>query len=221
MANVYAGDDAQARFPSWPLSSSGENPTDVTPSFVTNLVTYGFNMPLFFCPVRPTEFTYAQNWFQGEYNRPMQTMNDLNTFFESQLSCVYGGVVYHGRSETGTYSKLYHDWWVPRYNLLPPQPQIPTVFFPSLTTTATTHPATCIGWPTKMTDLIAGRAPIVSDIAETLAGQMKISEITNGEAHFFNSALDSINVCFGDGHVELHNKATIQWQYTAQSSYFY
>src|SRR5215831_2911354 len=64
MANLYATDDTQARYPSTPLQSSGGNPTDVYTGFVTNLVTYGMTVPLFFCPVRTDYINMANKWTQ-------------------------------------------------------------------------------------------------------------------------------------------------------------
>src|SRR5882757_6681164 len=50
MASIYAVDDNQGRMPSFPVFSSGGNPTDVATNFVVNLIPYGMNVPMYFCP---------------------------------------------------------------------------------------------------------------------------------------------------------------------------
>jgi hypothetical protein len=45
-----------------------------------------------------------------------------------------------------------------------------------------------------------------------------------GNAHFYNDALHSINVGFGDGRVDTHLRNNISWQYSGANnsdSYFY
>src|SRR5580698_1494597 len=83
MANVYATDDPQGKMPSFSMQSSGCNPTDVATNYVSGTAQYGMNIPMFFCPVRPDDLTYAQTWFKALYFRTMQNTADLNTFFTS------------------------------------------------------------------------------------------------------------------------------------------
>ena len=118
MANLYATDDSKGRFPSWACAESGGNPTDVTPTFITNLVSYSMTIPMFFCPVRTADYQYADGWILGTYHKQVYTVDAINSFFESTATVSYGGQSYTGRSLNGAYSKLYHDWWVPRYNVI-------------------------------------------------------------------------------------------------------
>ncbi|HUA65952.1 MAG TPA: prepilin-type N-terminal cleavage/methylation domain-containing protein [Alphaproteobacteria bacterium] len=228
MANVYAGDDSQGQFPSWNVGGeAGGNPTDVYTNFVTKLADYGLTVPMFFCPARPADFNAANLWFEGYYSSihlghkttGISGISDLNAYFLGQAT--YNGVP--GRSQNGNYSKLYWNWWVPRQNY--PGPPTPQEFFPSPLYTGdggpSKSPVGCIGWPTKQSDTIAGRAPILSDVAEAPAASTSVGDIYNTDAHFYRGALDSINVCFGDGHVDLHSKNIVQWQYTDQSSEYY
>jgi prepilin-type N-terminal cleavage/methylation domain-containing protein/prepilin-type processing-associated H-X9-DG protein len=241
MANLYATDDSQARFPSWPCAESGGNPTDVAvggvnDNFVTGLGNYGLTVQLFFCPVHQVDIAYANSFCMGypTIKGPLANLNDLNIFMQTQYPkqpVPYGGRTYYGRSENGVYGKLFYEWWVGRYNAVPPNPQSPINLFPSPTFQGATVPTGSVGWPSKQSDVIAGKAPIVSDLAE--AGTPNVGDIPNivtwggtqywpeDDAHFYNGKLDSINVCFGDGHVELHNQSMIQWQYTAEASNFY
>jgi prepilin-type N-terminal cleavage/methylation domain-containing protein len=255
MVNVYAGDDARGYFPSWPCSEAGGNPTDVATAgandnFVLGLGNYGLSIPMFFCPVHASDYTYANNFCLG-YSAPpishqgLANLTDLSTFMAaSDVGAVnYDGVNYYGRSANGAYGKLYYEWWVPRYNTLPPPlgaAQTPEYLFPSLTfdkggSGKAKVPTGSVGWPQKATDLNAGQGAILSDLAEGSAtGTPSVNDIVDSftvnpplqpwpehNAHFYNGALDSLNVTYGDGHVDLHNKATIQWQYTAEASNYY
>jgi prepilin-type N-terminal cleavage/methylation domain-containing protein len=219
MANVYAADDSQARFPSWNLNGeAGGNPSDVWTGFVTNMVGYGLTVPMFFCPVRTADFNNANLWCEGNpaLRHPIQSIDNLNAYFIGMQS--YNGVP--GRSLNGNYSKLFWAWWVPRYNgKLQSSSLFPGTNY-SVNSTAVV-PAGCIGWPMKQSDLISGRAPILSDLAEGPLGSTSAASIYNTSAHFYGGTIDSVNVCFGDAHVELHGKAAIQWQYSAQSSEYY
>ena len=231
MANMYAGDDSQDRFPSWPAAEAGGNPTDVSPDFVTNLVPYGMTVPMFFCPARPADFNYANTWYiayyEGTYHKVtpgLSSITALNAFFISDAQYTVGNVTYSGRSLNGAYAKLYWDWWVPRYDSTTPAAQnaFPSIEFTGAGVgTKATVPLNAVDWPQKSSATTAGRAPILSDLAETTAGDIQVGDIPSTDAHFYDGVLDSINVTYGDGHVDLHNRAAIQWQYTAQSSYFY
>jgi prepilin-type N-terminal cleavage/methylation domain-containing protein/prepilin-type processing-associated H-X9-DG protein len=224
MANVYAGDNSQARFPSVNLSGeAGGNPSDVWTTFVTQMADYGLTVPMFFCPARPADFNAANSWYSTYYQQTFHhtstgitSIQALNAYFIGTQT--YGAVA--GRSQNGAYSKLYWAWWVPRYN-----GATTAGMYPSTNYTGTGGPSKCppgcVGWPLKQSDTIAARAPIMSDLAEGPSGSTTASSIYNTDAHFYGGALDSVNVCFGDGHVELHGKNIIQWQFTDQSSQYY
>jgi len=234
MANVYAGDDSQARFPgandpssTWNIGgSAGGNPSDVSPNFVKNLIPYGMTVPIFFCPVRSQDYAYADLWCEIDplLKHPMHSVNDLSSYFGG-ATVTSGGQTATGRS-LGGYSKLLYAWWVPRYN---GNPALPKYVFPStnyMQNNTASFPSSCQGWPAKQTDLNAGRSAIMSDLAEGAVGNTSPNTITAGaepftQGHFYNGNLDGVNVLYGDAHVELHNKAAMQWQYTAEASQFY
>jgi prepilin-type N-terminal cleavage/methylation domain-containing protein len=243
MVNVYAGDDARGYFPSWPCSEAGGNPTDVATAgandnFVLGLGNYGLSIPMFFCPVHASDYTYANNFCLGYAGPPISkqglvNLTTLATFMGSSAMVNYGGANYYGRSANGGYGKLYYEWWVPRYNTTT-GPFTPSNLFPTLTFAGVKFPTGSVGWPQKATDLNAGQGAIVSDLAEGDRSLTSVSAIVDSlavnpplqpwpehNAHFYNGALDSLNVTYGDGHVDLHNKATIQWQYTAEASNYY
>ena len=217
MASVYATDDPQGCMPSFPVSNSGGNPTDVGTNFVSIMGGYGLNVPMFFCPVRQSDEDQANLWYY-HYGHPAKKMitnvNQLNQWFISTVGPLppYPG----GRSMNGDYAKLLHDWWVPR-------PSNGNMF--PVPTPGTTAPVGALPWPLKTSDLTAALQPIISDLAEANKGSKDPGSIQNNapnfNAHFYNGSLSSINVGFADGHVETHNTISIQWQYTAQSSTFY
>lgn len=232
MANVYAGDDLQARFPTQNMSGeAGGNPTDVWTTFVTQMGDFGLTVPMFFCPVQSWEQNQGNLWYAGYYASQfpghktpgITSLSALNAWFTS--STTYNGVP--GRAVNNGYAKLFWNWWVPRYN----GAETPNDSFPGTNYDGdggqgiNSTPAGSIGWPQKQSDVIAGRAAILTDGAEGAIGSQSspppVSSIPSTQAHFYDNVLDSVNVCFGDGHVDLHNKANIQWQYSAEAGNFY
>lgn len=228
MANMYAGDNSQGYFPSWPAQGAGGNPTDVATTFVNNLGPYGMTVPMYFCPVRDQDFTEANNEFMNgttaglslpPQKRYISSLADLSLWFST------------AKSVDGGYSKLLHDWWVPRTTALDRGFSFPGLASPNIANT-NINP---YGWPAKTTDLAAPVSPIISDLAEVSPASKNVNSINPGQtganpnyvwgnAHFYGRALSSINVGFADGHVELHNAVTIQWQFSGnenQQSYFY
>jgi prepilin-type N-terminal cleavage/methylation domain-containing protein/prepilin-type processing-associated H-X9-DG protein len=213
MACVYAVDDPQGCMPSFYTINSGGNPTDVATNFLSNLMAYGMNLPMFFCPVRQADEDTANTWFYN-YGTPshhfITTLAQLNQWFTSTKP--------GGRSLNGGYAKLLHDWWVPRQN------RGSSVQFPAPNDPGSSAPVGAAPWPLKTSDKSVSQQPIISDLAEALGSTTDVNNIPNNEAHFNNGGLASINAGFGDGHVETHNRVSIHWQFTGNSgaqSYFY
>jgi prepilin-type N-terminal cleavage/methylation domain-containing protein/prepilin-type processing-associated H-X9-DG protein len=211
MANVYATDDPKGNMPSFPTTTSGGNPTDVSINFLSNLAAYGMNVPMFFCPVRTADLDNANAVFYVNgvpSHASIQTVAQLNQYFTSTW----------GRSQNGGYGKLFHDWWVPRQNT-----GQNTVKFPDPTGQNQSAPVGALPWPSKTSDSSASIQPIISDIAEG-NGTTNINTIPKSSAHFINGSLSSINLGFADGHAETHGKSVVQWQFTGNGgaqSYFY
>ena len=213
MATVYAADETQGRMPSFKTNMSGGNATDVGTNFLSNLVPYGMTIAMNFCPVRPGDLDTANAWFHTygiPSHRYIQSISDLNQWFTSYMP--------GGRSVNGGYAKLLHDWWVPRQNSGTP-------FGPMFPAADPAHyqnaPLNAPPWPSKISDPSVSLQPIISDLAETAAGDTTVGDIPNTEAHFYNGTLNSINLGFADGRVETHIQSAIQWRYSGQASYFY
>jgi prepilin-type N-terminal cleavage/methylation domain-containing protein/prepilin-type processing-associated H-X9-DG protein len=99
----------------------------------------------------------------------------------------------------------YHAWWVPRIGAagnLYPVPAAPDT----------------VNWPGRLTDPEVALKPILSDRS---ANQNSSNPAQAGEGHPNNGRLQSINLLFGDGHVETHKSDTVQMRYHGNYYNFY
>jgi prepilin-type N-terminal cleavage/methylation domain-containing protein/prepilin-type processing-associated H-X9-DG protein len=191
---LYA-DDAKGNFPSFPLPTIGRNPWDVSSNMVPSLTQYGMNLPMLFCPTRPQEFDAGQTWCQGNLDHGMTTVSDANIYL---------------MSEFGDFGILPHSWWVPRYA---GQPEDGGVLFPA-PTPGTVDTA---GWPRTTADAKAGSQPILTDRCEYHDSAPPDVNRAGG-AHSANGHVQSVNLLFGDGHVETRPASKLKWRY---SGYYY
>ena len=95
----------------------------------------------------------------------------------------------------------YHAWWVPRLGY-------GGALYPVSTTNS---------WPVSLTDKQSGLEPILSDRLATGGGSTDVAQAGGG--HSFNEKVSSVNLMFGDGHVELHKRPFILWRYTGPFGY--
>ena len=212
VASLAAGDDPQGKLPSFPVSGGvGADVWDVSTLMIPGLTKYGLSVPMWFCPVRPAEFNGvngADTWYFAKYHRHIVTTANLNDYAAHYF---------------GSWCLINQDWWVPRAAV--DSTGATTGMYPVLGASSPkgqTFPTNSVGWPVKSSDQIASRAPIISDYCTAYPGTSKnITDISSTTAHFFGNTFSSVNVGFADGHVELHNAAKIQWQYTASFSTFY
>ena len=136
---------------------------------------------------------------QSVLGHSIVSLDDLNTALELR----YVG---------GKFAVLYHAWWVPRPINGDIRYMVPSSAVGTCRTTA--------GWPSKLTDLIAGTQPIISDYCYAAAGDTNVADALAG--HSVGNNLRSVNLTFGDGHVETHTRSVIQWQYYgANATAFY
>lgn len=95
------------------------------------------------------------------------------------------------------------DWWVPRGN------GSMASLFPVNTNAGATTPY----WPARMDDGNASTLPILTDHCTSLTG--------SSDGHPWNNKVDSLNLLFGDGHVELHRGAQIQPRWFGNATNYY
>ena len=133
--------------------------------------------------------------------------NSAQTWFQQNRSRSIANLddltVYLTR-DFGFMAMIYHDWWVPR--------KADNGQFPL-------PAAGQLGWPTKLTDTALNMQPILSDHCMTPIGAGMQS--INNDGHCWKGRLDSVNVLFGDGHVETRMRSQIQVRYTGNWDNYY
>jgi prepilin-type N-terminal cleavage/methylation domain-containing protein len=229
MANVYASDEPNGFYPSFIASTAGGNPPDFGTNMLFACLPFGMTVPMYFDPVRSDELDFANQEFKlnvpastvagapGPQHHDIQSIDDLDTW------------IIFFRANNANFGKLLYDWWVPRENGSPPH-----LYWPDPAFTGGACPVGSPGWPRKPSDKIAATQPIISCIAEvggkagvdTNLADLQMGGPPNGigNAHFYSGSLNSINLGFGDGHIETHGPVDISWQYSGANnsdSYFY
>jgi len=216
--NMYANDN-NGNFPRFDDNQTA-NTWDLCPSMIYALGPYGLTVPMWYCPVRPDDFsgplkgppsptvpggddTWAQLPAGIGLGHPLTTLNDLHSAVVR---------VYTKRTNSLLNTQLaicYHSWWVPRAGL-----QGAAYLYPRITTGSQTTL-----WPSKQTDANAGLLPILSDrtVSSTSGDPTRLG---NGAGHPYNGKLKSVNLLYGDGHVDLHNAAAIQLRYIGNFTWY-
>lgn len=200
VATLYANEDSKGKLPAFPMTgASALNVWDVSLEMVPGLAPYGLTVPMWFCPVRPEEFNAANTWAIQTLSRSLATTDDLSRYLSRY---------------NGTFAVLQHSWWVPR----PTGPNSPFSFpTPGY---GQTQCRTTNGWPRRLEDRVAGTQPIITDYCYSSGFQTNIVMARAG--HPVGNSVQSVNVTFGDGHVETRPRALVQWQYWySQNTAFY
>jgi prepilin-type N-terminal cleavage/methylation domain-containing protein/prepilin-type processing-associated H-X9-DG protein len=222
-ANGYTGDDKQGKFPRY-NNPGTHNACDVDKMMISGLGPYGLTIPMWYCPVRPNNFsgpiTTGPNFPGGDdtwcrlpvgqgLGRPMSTLNDL---IAAVTRAGFGFAVF------------YHCYWVPRdgdNSMGVPDPDNPmnTGYYPTPQTPDKDQ------WPTRMTDRSDAIKPILTDraVSPVSGGSPNPALLGAGTGHPYNGKLKSVNLLFGDGHVELHRDVLVQmrWKCTAGNGAYY
>ena len=178
--NLYANDDPKGKFPRFD-DPSINNAWDLDPRMITNLAPCGLTVPMWYCPVRPSNFAADDAWCRQTRGHGLNTLDDL-------IAAVT-------RSYGPQLAICYHSWWVPRVGSLGLYP----------VTNPSTNP-----WPTSLTDPAVNFQPILTDRSANLNNP---DPNQAGEGHPWNQKLKSINLLFGDSHVESHKAALVQMRY--------
>jgi prepilin-type N-terminal cleavage/methylation domain-containing protein/prepilin-type processing-associated H-X9-DG protein len=208
--NMYAGDNSKSAYPSFLVTGgAGKNVWDVSLQMIIGMQPYGLTVPMWFCPVRPQEFDYANNqcYTNTSPHHYIQNLTDLQT-----------GVQYLN----STFGTIYHDCWIPRYagDMTKVSNLFPLVWNPILNV-PNLNANEIYQWPSKSTDPEVSKAPVLSD--RVVASGTTVSTVfpNGGGGHQLNGKLDSVNVLFGDGHVELHKSSVMQWRWKGTYYTFY
>jgi len=101
------------------------------------------------------------------------------------------------------FAVCYHAYWVPRSGS--------TGLYP-------TAPPPTDPWPIQVSDVTIGRQPVLTDRS---ASQSDPNPANAGEGHPWKGKLSSINLAFGDGHVETHSGRLIKMRYFGNYYNFY
>jgi prepilin-type N-terminal cleavage/methylation domain-containing protein/prepilin-type processing-associated H-X9-DG protein len=216
VCSMYSGDDKQQKLPSFDTYGGPEGiPTDVATNLPVNLVPFGLTTPLWFCPVRPTEYQQVNQDFKKIFNREIVSIDDL---IEALL---YGGL---GGTGNRGFIIMRHNFWIPRrrngLNLFPYR----TILKPPPFTNGG-RSRLSDGWPNSAVERIAPTSPVITDRCNGNQGQPghnweNVNEKTQG--HPMNNKVRSVNCAYADGHVETHSRPVIMWQYeTANSTVSY
>jgi len=214
--SMYAADN-NSKFPRFD-DGAQNNTWDVSPALIYALGPYGLTVPMWYCPVRPDDFsgplraapgpqapggddTWARLPAGQGLGHGLATLNDLHSAVVR---------VYTGNTNSPLNTQLavcYHAWWVPRIG----SPGL----FPRITIGG--QPMT---WPAKQTDNNIGSWPILTDRAASQSNSDP-TKLGNGAAHAYHGKLKSCNLLYGDGRVELHNAAAVQMQFFGNFYNFY
>lgn len=204
-ANLYATDDVRGRLPM--LGDIGNNPWDVAEAMIPAVQNYGLTVPMFFCPVRPTEFTEAQAWAKKELKRSISSNEDLRE--------------YYAKRWTFGFAIMQHSWWVPRsgkpgYIVMPSTARVNTN---SMTE----------GWPTRLEDPGSATSPIVTDTLYKDGFETNLLKAWGGHPsvkadsgfQIQGGRAVSISRAYADGHADLSRSSRIVWRHYGNWTSFY
>jgi len=210
MAAMYAP-DSKDYLPGTGMGtpSGAGNIWDIGANFVPVMANYGLTAGMWFCPARPEEYEAAALF---NNKKPIATLMDLTNYMANLVNA------------PGLFV-MNHNLWVsrkvnaPGYGATPPIPN-------AAGTVAHTDPA-LYGWPSKSTDNASRYIPFLSDTCLSgygTTGDTKVQDINittmnnfptakKYSGHVSSGQLNSVNVVFVDGHVDLHNQHQIQCVY--------
>ena len=175
MANIYAGDNSQGYLPSWPAPGAGGNPTDVATTFVDNLVPYGIDGADVFLPGARQGLRSKPTMSSGTELPPASGLSAQHRRHGKHHG--FSKWFSTAKSVNGGYSKLLHDWWVPRTSGLNGG-----FSFPGMAVAERCEfKRQPYGWPAKMSDSAAGNSPIISDLAEVSPASQAVDKINPGQ----------------------------------------
>lgn len=204
--SMYANQDTRDRLPRFD-NRALNNAWDVDKQMITELGPFGLTVLMWFCPVRSQQYQDGVDWCKKNIYPPgghsMGTLDDLITYVTS----AYGFAV------------CFHSWWVPRIgNPGNPGAGHPPRWEDGLYPVPPSTPAGLEPWPTRMSDSVAPRQPVLTDRSASLASP---DPRQAGEGHRAGGPIKNTNLLFGDGHVETRKASLIQMRYQGNYYNFY
>jgi prepilin-type processing-associated H-X9-DG protein len=151
----------------------------------------------------------------GHLGRCVATLQELDKYLKAEG---FSGGQYGSGSG---FCVIFHNYWVLRMLGTPSDnqhiPPLPTDTGGGYDTACAGRDGYLYGWPSKTTDKCVAKVPFISDECYSGYGTTArlpgtTADINNLGAHFYNGSLNSVNLGFADGHVELHNRSQITWQ---------
>jgi prepilin-type N-terminal cleavage/methylation domain-containing protein/prepilin-type processing-associated H-X9-DG protein len=199
---MYAGDDKSGRYPSFEVTGAAGNTWDVALEMITALEPHGLTVPMWFCPVRPQDYTDAETKCMAATGHGMATLKDLQE-----------GVRYNAT----VFGTIYHSLWVPR--------SLGNGVFPNqwnkILNRANLNANELYQWPSKQTDRAANLVPILSDRTFGPPTSKNVADAFSTTGHPANSKQANSNLLFGDGHVETRNASVMEWRWKASYVSYY
>jgi prepilin-type processing-associated H-X9-DG protein len=216
--SMYANDN-DSRFPRYD-DTSLNNTWDLSPNMIYGLGPYGLTVPMWYCPARPDDFsgplkgtpsatvaggddTWAQLPAGTGLGHPLTSLSDLHSAVVR---------VFTGSTNSALNTQLavcYHAWWVPRVGSAGAFAPYPNMIVNGQR----------VYWPIKQTDVNVGLWPILTDrAASSSSGNPDF--LGNGAGHAYNGKLKSMNLLFGDGHVDLHSARQVQMRYLGNYNWY-
>ncbi len=213
-ANLYANDN-RGWLPSFNIGTSDNWALSVGTNMCDTLYPYGMDVRVWFCPMRPTEIDYANQWGQAYLGHPIQNATDLRLYFNRGG---YGCML------------LTDNYWVPRkgFGIVFPTDwsPIPEGSWPAFVQQG--MPTCAIyGWPQRLHDVAVPYVPFVSDLAVSTQNRIfgfspypaspYTTNIAPHTAHFINGTVIGVNLAFADGHVASHSPSQMRCVYDSSS----
>ena len=185
VANLYAN-NYNSFLPGFGAVGYGGNPWDANMSLIPALAPFGLTVPMWYCPVRPSDFANASATYQATYGHPLMTIADL------ELAAV-------SSTDPGE-DRMVHNYWVKRQG-----GETSSGYYPNFDGGSAKYQSQTdagrYGWPYKISDIGISRVPFISDlcyytlpIVTTVTppwfnAPPVISGQTVSMAHYFNGCL--------------------------------
>jgi len=230
LAMMTYSDDHNSFFPNEQLpATSGADIWDVADSFITDMAQYGVNTPkIWFCPVRSWTYGADEAWCQQNLGHPLNSVtNDIAHMFAYLGK--WPNPDFEELAGSATVAPAGYNPWIKR-PLFGGAP-FPSIYVNGVGGNLNPNRNSPYEWLQKSTDPHSSQVPILTDIVvsqyKSLGGlnALGIKAVGPGQGHpaaaSQSGAIQSVNLVFGDGHVETRQASAMQWRYIGAYTSFY